>query len=277
MAVTRARSLPSPAHVLVTISLALLAAAPAIGAPVSQNDAGSGRDATDSAPVPIVAGIRYEGLLLPPLDPRDHYTFPVRAGDNVFFETAGVAHVAEIIDETGRQRAVVVYSGLVLAPTSATAMHNATWSLRFRSVADVAEPYAFSLGINGSAPPVTPQLAQDDAGTGRDAPNSPIGAIPLAPGVTYQGDFVGEARQGSYDYYAIDLRAGETLTLVTNAVFAYPLVYRPDGQRIEHTAVDIPGYAELRYLVVQDGLHHVEWSRISQSYDMTYGLGGREP
>lgn len=191
-------------------------ALPAVGAlpvesPLPQNDAGSGRDAPDafSAAFWIDPGVVYEGSLVGALvDSADDYAFHVQAGDVVNVHQARAEGCTYVFDAAGTQigydcvvgvRQLVEWS--FVAPSTGT--------LFFEVLGYEPETYWIGFNLNRDAPLIL--VGQNDAGSGRDA-GPGVDAVPILPGVTYQGSFVTVAVD-SVDAYAFQGQAGQVFEI----------------------------------------------------------------
>lgn len=250
-------------HVLATLAVLLFASAPAgavVLVPPPQDDAGSGRDAgySPGTAVPVLPDRVYQGNLTGQLGPgsllfgdnTDWYSFDAPAGVTVRARADGVFGCFRLLDAVG----AVLVDWCSIGPYNGetTLRHTLDAAGRYHLEYTLLQPdlYFFSFSFDARPPePPTPvwALPQEDAGTGRDAPDERAEAIHVAAGVVHEGT-VGTPSDLA-DWYAVDLAAGDRLEVRTQGSYNCVRVHRPDGS--EAAVKCALGYVELTTLVIE--------------------------
>ncbi|HWH08244.1 MAG TPA: trypsin-like serine protease [Candidatus Thermoplasmatota archaeon] len=124
------------------------------GAPLPDDDAGSGRDAPNSptADVVIVPGVVYEGTYSVPGDFVDYYAFPANSGDTLQVKATLPHACIRFYTPTGHARSLNCPAGGTIVTTATTANVTGTWFVALSQNGVSLLPYRFSLGVNGPAP-----------------------------------------------------------------------------------------------------------------------------
>ena len=195
---------------LVLVALLAMPLAPALSLP--QDDAGSGRDAPDTrdGAFHIAPGVLYEGQGLVGEDFADAYLLHADAGQRIEVRVDGslgcfyvdAPDGTEMDHECSYANAPINTGPLVLVATA-----SGDHALRVAHLAPAT--YRFGYGLDAPAPSTdlveTPEFLENDADTGRDAPDAPSTDVRIREGQWYSGT----APQGDVDHYAFDAEAGQ--------------------------------------------------------------------
>lgn len=126
-------------------------------------------------------------------------------------------------------------------------------------------------------------VVDDDAGSGRDAPDSfgesVADPILIESGVVYQGVQTGVPLDSS-DFYAFDLVAGDRVEVRVSGVLGCDYVWAPDGTNGADDFSCVVGEQLTRLVVTatQTGRWHVEYSYFeAQAYRLSIGINERAP
>lgn len=120
---------------------------------------------------------------------------------------------------------------------------------------------------------------QDDAGSGQDAPDQPPSDIVVEPDTVYEGAFTGLLADHG-DVYALDLEAGDSVTVAYEGELLCLDVWRPSGE--EH---DTPASctwaglrAELTFTADVTGTWFIDLGYpVPNTYSFGYGIDGPAP
>lgn len=162
-------------RVLPVLAIVLLMSSAGAADPLlPQDDAGSGRDAPDSATpeVSVVPGVVYEGFL-GGLDTADHYAFAADAGDQLQFRLT-TPGCLDILSPSGQSsRSVCYLSSAGREATVGLALEEpGTWFLMVFTFLAEPSAYRFSFALDAEAPSV---------GRLADAPKDPLQLPAVSP------------------------------------------------------------------------------------------------
>ncbi|MBW3582044.1 MAG: hypothetical protein KY455_03000 [Euryarchaeota archaeon] len=183
------------------------------GDPVPQDDAGSGRDAPDdlTRDIRIRPDIVYEGTSTGRhTDAYDTYYLNGSAGQVFRGWADGNVGCYELID--AQNDSIDAYAcSYVHAPSNTGPIHVVlphTGDYFFRVQHSAPAYYRFGFSLDGAEPEVrlvpwndVQDSVQDDAGSGRDAPDDLIKGIRIHPDVVYEGNSTGPIIDGHDTYY----------------------------------------------------------------------------
>lgn len=259
--------------VLLVLVASLAHAAPAT--PLD-DDAGSGADAPDTALplVEVVPGRVYEGALLGfPLDLDDYFVFHGGAGDVLHAAAAGSFGCVTILSSAGDTLDSSCVAGVQLVAIRAVLPSAGAYYLRYEAL----EPdrYWFSLGVGDDAPPV-PAGPQDDAGSGRDAPDEPWPAVPVEAGRVYQATLLGPAQIDDVaDHYTFEGHAGQVLDVVASGDLACVAILDAAGATLAESCITWTFQKDpLRAVLPADGRYYVRYASLwPQPYWFALGVG----
>ena len=210
-------------------SIVVVPQASDVGPMEMQDDAGSGHDAPDAAEdaVRIQPGILYHGLGLVGNDFQDAYALHADAGQRIEVRLDGSLGCYYLHAPSGEQLAFACsYENAPLntGPLVVLATQGGDHVLRVAHLAPAA--YRFGYALDGPAPDVRPFVApdaQDDAGSGRDAPRDLTVDAPLVePGRVYSAQSTPDWSYLAYDEDAFRFEgaAGQAVEFRVASAFA---------------------------------------------------------
>ncbi|MEA3201105.1 MAG: hypothetical protein QOE90_2533 [Thermoplasmata archaeon] len=221
---------------LVVASLLITPFAAAVALPV-QDDAGSGRDASAQAPVPVLAGVSYRGAVEHAFFPdgEDTFSFDAAAGQTLYLGVLSADNTCwTLLEPSGAAADLQCLNaqGELSDPTPILA-ESGTHLLRVVTP-DVAT-YAFTFTLSRDARIHVPTpVPSDDAGSGADAPNVWPDALPIHAGIAYPGDLDGGLFDNA-DLYSFDVAVGQAIHAAARGVAGCYQLVRPDGSVADET------------------------------------------
>lgn len=143
----RATINPGPAGAGGAYKLHAFTVLPALSAPTTNDDAGSGRDAPSTLPgaVPVVVGPAYRGTLVPLVDASDVYVLRSSPGEVVIFSVVPSVLCPAILDAQARE--ISNGCGSTLIGMEARATVPADGSVYLRVGAGASPVYSFTLAL----------------------------------------------------------------------------------------------------------------------------------
>lgn len=248
-----------------------------------QDDAGSGRDAPDGrdgAPR-IEPGIVYTGIGLGAFaDLGDAYVFHGDAGQTFEGWSDGNVGCYTLFapDETELGTACA-YGGAPINTGPLVVTLPATGDYRFRVAQLAPAQYRFAFGLDAPAPDVRLLLvSQDDAGSGRDAPDGREDAPRVAPGVVHSATSLGPILDAT-DAFVFHAQAGQVVEVWADGGVGCLDVVGPDGVSLAGTCM-IPGALPARAVVTlqASGDHLLSLNFVSPAqYRFAFGLDAPAP
>lgn len=120
------------------------------------------------------------------------------------------------------------------------------------------------------------EVPQNDAGSGRDAPNARADDITIVPGVVYDGLLV--PGLDAIDFYAFDARAGQTANVsLTGSPVCAASIIDPEGRPIS-AGCGIPTTAGLYSApITRDGTYYIRVSTFASAYRFAFALDAEAP
>ena len=214
----------------------------------------------------VQPGRVYEGSLLgASLDELDHYVFQARAGDVLQTSASGVAGCTAVLTEAGALLASACVEGVQLVPIQVVLPADGRYYYRY----DALQPdrYWFSLGLNDDAPAV-PVSAQDDAGSGRDAPDVPAPFVRVEAGPVYEGILLGlVAFHEAADHYAFDGLAGQAVDVVATGDIACLAFLDSTGAELASGCITtLLQKVPLRAVLPADGLYYLRYASVQPQH-----------
>lgn len=142
----------------------------------------------------------------------------------------------------------------------------------------------FALGLlvapSVGALPVTVPLPQDDAGSGGDAGETPATAVPVEPGVVYDGILTGAFTSDDGDWYSFDAPAGVMIHARLDALDGCLRIHDAAGTQIAVSCLPAAYLGEnvIRHRIDQAGRYHLSYSFVEpDSYSLSFAFDGTAP
>ncbi len=268
-----------------------------------QNDAGSGGDAPDepSTKIMVRPDTEYEGFVMGPgPDYEDWYAFEARGGDNVHLHFAGTSACANIVDASGEiLDEGCTYGYVLLGHAGAEVPHDGVYFIRLYGFHP--EDYRFTFAFNAEpgtitsntnqaeyyadrSTPFAEQVAaglipQDDAGSGRDAPDHPSPEVVVDPGVVYDGQLLGHSID-SADFYAFHGQAGDHVEARAAGAVGCFNIAAGNGTLLAGNCLPagLASHVVLQATLPSGGIYYFHhWSRQPDAYQFSFALNGEAP
>ena len=147
------------------------------------------------------------------------------------------------------------------------------WFARDRAIRD-------GLWGPGSATAGTAQVPQDDAGSGRDAPDGRANDVRIEPGVRYDGTFTGILTD-EHDWYAFDGVNGDTVNVAVSAATACFELVSPSGAVLgvdSHCSLGYGLFGTFPATLTATGTWYLHvYYFVPQTYSFGFGRTGPAP
>lgn len=116
-------------------------------------------------------------------------------------------------------------------------------------------------------------LPQDDAGSGQDAPGSPVQQVRIRSGQTYQGALEGVPTDSS-DHYWLAGEAGDRVEVLADGALGCVYLYHANGTELAFScSVAYTELTRLQATLPEDGTYYVEYTYLqAQAYAFSLGV-----
>jgi hypothetical protein len=123
---------------------------------------------------------------------------------------------------------------------------------------------------------------QNDAGSGRDAPNTPVPEVWIASGQVYHGTLGGPFTTDHHDYYAFETKAGDIVQAKLRGQIAQIDITDRYGQRVSTSSPTLIGNdvkcPPMVVSIEQDGLYYLRiYFSAPQQYLLLSGINEAAP